>query len=59
LATKLKPSPTSAASALRQLTHVKDRKLICPNALIIDYADQLLGYQGALFGAYELAFVSR
>lgn len=54
LASKLDPSPENAKRALEVLLQIKEA--IHPNWLMVDFADELLGYGGALSGARREAF---
>jgi len=54
LASKLEPSPRSAQQAVTEVMRVKS--IIHPNKLMVAFADEILGYGGALLGAHASTF---
>jgi len=53
-ASKLEPSPRSAQQAVTEVMRVKS--IIHPNKLMVAFADDVLGYDGALVGAHAATF---
>jgi predicted protein tyrosine phosphatase len=54
MASKLEPNAENAQRCITELLAIKN--IIHPNRAMVQYADELLGYQGRLVGAYRSTF---
>lgn len=54
IASKLKPNGENAQRAITELMSIKD--IIHPNRAMVQYADDILGWDGRLVGAYRTTF---
>lgn len=54
IASKLEPNGENAQRAITELMSIKD--IIHPNRAMVQYADEILGYDGRLVGAYRSTF---
>ena len=55
LASKLEPSPQSAQRTISEVMRVKS--IIHPNKMMVAFADDILGYDGALVAAHASTFL--